>query len=313
MSVPAPVYTVDGLVDSVKNKYLLPDSQVLLTTQNFVDLLDEEMRTIIIPLIISCHSEYFVTNYDQTITSSSNAYDLPRRSVGGVLRDVLLVDGSGNEYAMNYIDPSMAKINSYPAVSINYPFTIRNDQVILLPETATPPTSCTLRMRYERRPNNLTLSTNCGQIESIDDTELTLSTVDTEWTTSTTFDIIQNHPQFRSISDDQDITDITGSVVTLDESPTGIAVGHWVCPAYMTCIPQLPYEAFPALVQRGIMRASDAIGEKAVFDTASKMYDELAPKLVGLLTPRVKGTPKIIRNPNIGASRGFGVPLGWAL
>lgn len=300
MTLPAPAYLVDNLVDSVRNKFTLPNSDNLLTDQNLVDLLDEEMRSILIPLIVSCHAEFFVTNYDQTISASTHAYDLPQRAVGGVLRDVLLVDSSSNEFPMSYVDPSMVKYGNYS--TSNYQFTVRNDQIILLPESQNAPTGYTLRMRYERRPSNLTLSSNCGQILTIADTDITLSAVSTDWETTTTFDIIQNHPQFRSISDDQAITAITANVLTLDEAPTGLSVGQWVCPTLTTCIPQIPYEAFPHLVQRGIIRAADSVGDKAALENAKGTWVEMSVKLTALLTPRVKGTPRVVRNPNIGAS-----------
>ena len=306
MPISAPIYTVDGLVASVLNKYIVPISQNTVTTQNIVDLLDEEMRSTIVPVINSVHEEYWVHLNDVTIIQNVNNYDIPQRCVAGMLRDVVFVDNNGNELNVSQLSPVQIKSGfpyGPPLPVYGFGYYMQDDQVVLFPPQRSAALAFKLRLKFFRRPNNLTLTTNCGQIVSINGNILTLSYVSPDWSTSTTFDIIQNNPQFRSMSDDTQITNVSGNMITLSMSAAdvvtnGIAAGMWVCPATTTCIPQIPYEAFPLLVQRGIMRVAESYMEVAAVQAAEKRYIEMKDNLVKMIEPRVQGGTKTVINPD---------------
>jgi hypothetical protein len=306
VAIPAPAYTVDGLVASVLNKYIIPNSQSTFTNQNIVDLLDEEMRSTIIPVINSVHEEYWVHFVDSPILQNVNVYDIPQRCVAGILRDVVFVDNNGNELNVSQLSPVQIKSGfpyGPPLPVYGFGYYMQDDQIVLYPPQRSAATAFKLRIKFFRRPNNLTLTSNCGQIIAINGNVLTLSFVSSEWTTTTTFDIIQSNPQFRSMSDSTAVTLIAGNNVTLSMSAAdvvanGIAVGMWFCPTTMTCIPQIPYEAFPLLVQRGIMRVAESYMDTAGVQAAEKRYVEMKDNVVKLIEPRVQGGTKTVINPD---------------
>lgn len=306
--VAQPDYTVDGMVDDLKNEYITPTSQNLFEPEDIVKHLDKAMRSKIIPLINSVREEYWVNVYDQAVTGAAS-YTIPQRSSGAMLRDVLFVDPQGNPIELTRLSPTQIK-TTFPYGSqlplYTFGYYLQDDQVFLYPRQAVNATSYTLRMTFLRRPNNLTLVSNCGQILTIASNVVTLDNLDSTWATTTTFDIIENFPQFNSISDGQTITNINTitNEVTLSSVPTGLAVGMYVCPTLMSCIPQIPYETYDILLAAGAVRIARALGDSQGLELALKGYEEASKDFVRLVDPRVQGGRKIISNRN--NAYGFG-------
>lgn len=298
----APEYTVDDMVDDIKNEYITPTSQNLFQPDDIIKHLDKAQRTKIIPLLNSVREEYWVTRFDQAVTGAVS-YTVPQRGSGAMLRDIVFVDGQGNEIELTRLSPVQIKSTfpfGYQLPLYTFGYYIQDDQVFLYPAQAQTATQYTLRMKYLRRPNNLTSVTNCGKITTIASNVLTLDNVDSTWTTSTTFDIIQNFPQFNSISDGATITAVSTltNQITLSTVPTGLLTGMYVCPTLMSCIPQIPYEMYDILIAAGAMRLARALGDSQGLQLAEKNYEEAAAGFVKLVDPRVQGATKKIVNRN---------------
>lgn len=324
--VAQPNYTVDAgtgaLVASVYRGILSPNSQNTLLPEDVIAFMDQEMRTTILPLILAAQEEFFVQNYDQPVLQNVYNYTIPKRASFATWRDVVFVDANNNELNMSMLSPEYLKV-TYPAGGqpplYVFGFILQNDQIILYPNTSGTPTQYRLRMKIKRRPNNLTSTDNCGQVVAINTGTkvVTLANVDPTWTTSTLFDVIPNSPQFTSLQDDSVITNIAGNNLTFQTLPvnpqTGaytMQVGDWVCPAQMSCIPQVPYDMFPLLVQRGIIRCLEALGDTQNLTVAERRYQDMAVDFARTVSPRIDGTPKKIVNRNTPAYWGsYGFPF----
>lgn len=320
MSTVQPQYTVDGdvlaLVGSVYRGCLSPNAQNALQPADIIAFLDQEMRTTIIPLVLAAQEEFWVTNYDQPVLQNVYNYTIPKRAAFATWRDVVFVDNNNNEINMSMLSSEYLKL-TYPAGGNSplyvFGFILQNDQIILYPNTAGTPTQYRLRMKIKRRPNNLTETSNCAQITAIDTVTkvVTVASIPTTWTDSDTFDIIPNSPQFTSLKDDQTVTLINSNNITFSTLPTNpqtgaftMAVGDWVCPSQMSCIPQVPYDMFPLLVQRGIIRSLEALGDTQNLTVAERRYQDMAVDFARTVSPRIDGTPKKIVNRNTPASWG---------
>lgn len=296
-----PDYTVDkssqALVQSVYRRTLAPNSANALQPADIIAFLDEEMRTTIIPLILAAQEEFYVQNYDQSVVLGQHNYTIPKRAAFATWRDIVFVDPNGNEINMTNLAPEYLKV-TYPAGGMpplyTYGFIMQNDHIILWPPQGSLPTNYLLRMKVKRRPNNLTSVNDCGQITAIDmNTNIvTLANTPSSWTTATTFDIIPNSPQFTSLQDDQDITAISGNDLTFSSLPTGMVVGDWVCPSLMSCVPQVPYDMFSLLAQRGVIKVLEALGDTQNLQVAERRYQDMAVDFARTVSPRVEGTPK---------------------
>jgi hypothetical protein len=181
--------------------------------------------------------------------------------------------------------------------------------VVLYPPQTRVLTQYILRMKFIRRPNNLTLKINCGQITDITSLAVTLANVDPTWTSDDTFDVIQNFPQFNTVDSNQAITSVVGNVLNFTAVPAAVAEGMWTCPHLMTCIPQIPYEAYPLLAQRGVIRVLESINDSQGTQTAVKQYEKMRSDFIGLVDNRVQGGTKKIKNANQTYWHGFNSPF----
>ncbi len=326
MATAQPDYTVDAgtsaLVASVYRGILSPNSQNALEPDDIIAFLDQEMRTTIVPLVLAAQEEFWVTNYDQPVLQGVYNYTIPKRAAFATWRDVVFVDANRNEINMSMLSSEYLKL-TYPAGGMpplyTFGFILQNDQIILYPNTSGTPTQYQLRMKIKRRPNNLTSTVNCGQITNIDTNTkvVTLSNRPVDWTTATTFDIIPNSPQFTSLKDDQTVTVVSGNTLTFSTLPTNpqtgaytMQVGDWVCPSQMSCVPQVPYDMFPLLTQRGIIRTLEALGDTQNLQVAERRYQDMAADFARTVSPRIDGTPKKIVNRNTNAFFGsYGFPF----
>lgn len=327
MATVQPDYTTDGstqaLVASVYRGCLAPNAQNALIPADIIAFLDQEMRTTIAPLVLAAQEEFWVTNYDQPVVQNVYNYTIPKRAAFATWRDVVFVDNNNNEINMSMLSSEYLKL-TYPAGG-NPPlyvfgFILQNDKIILYPNSAGTPTQYRLRMKIKRRPNNLTETTNCAQITAINTLTnvVTVTSVPNGWAITDTFDIIPNSPQFTSRRDDQTISLIAANNITFSspgidpftgqpipalptDPETGavtLQVGDWICPSQMSCIPQTPYDMFPLLVQRAIIRTLEALGDTQNLIVAERRYQDQAADFARTVSPRIDGTPKKIVNRN---------------
>lgn len=338
----APDYTVDAtgnqgpaaqsLVASAYRRTLSPNAPGAIEPGDVITFLDEEMRSTIVPLVLAAQEEFWVMNYDQAVVQGTYEYTIPPRAAFAMWRDVVFVDRNGMEIALSDLSPEYTKVTFPAGGNIPvwvYGFIMANDKIILWPPNGGTPTQYLLRMKIKRRPNNLTASANCGQITNINTSTnvVTLANADTTWTSATTFDIIPNSPQFTSRQDGQTVSAVSvpsGGPYTLTFSspgtnpttsvaypalPTGLVVGDWVCPALMSCVPQIPYDMFPLLAQRGAIKILEALGDPQNLTVAERRYQDMAVDFARTVSPRIDGTPKKMVNRSTAGWGGMSFPF----
>lgn len=287
-------YTTTALIASLKRRGSLPTSQALFLDADFIALMSDELIDTVVPLIQSVKEEYFVTHADQALVADQDNYVIPSRAIGGMVRDVCLVDSAGHEIDIPRIDPMSVKDSP---VIFGYYF--RDDEVILYPK-ASINTSYSLRIKYYRRPNLLCSRSDAALITAINTGTrvVTLSNRPTSWSVSTTFDIIKPTAPFKSIKDDQAISAVSGVgfEVTFTTLPTGLAVGQWLCEAGTSPIPQIAYEGHGYLAQLGLIKACEAMKDTQGLKNASDKAKELKENFMKVINPRSDGGPKKVSN-----------------
>ena len=290
---------VDQLVALVNQKCLNPVSQNTYLTSDIALLMDNELSLGVVPLLKKTMQNYFVYNVDVPINQGQSSYTFPARAIGNAVRDIVLLDSSGNEVALNNLEREYIKVqfpfNYVPSIWSFGMYQTANE-TNLYNTLIQSYDAYTLRFITERRPGMLTLSSNCGQITAITGNVVTLSFVDSAWTTSTLFDIINPLPPFQSIQDNQSITVISGSQLTFSSIPAGLAINQWVCPSMTSCIPQIPYELFPLLVERTVATIAEALDMSQLLAGSRQKILEFENNALALVRPRIPGSPKVIIN-----------------
>lgn len=290
---------VDKLCSDVNLLCLNPNSQNVYGPADIAVLMDRAMSLVVVPLIKSAQQDYFVYNVDLTISAGVTSYTIPQRAVGNALRDVVLVDSAGNEVALNNLMREYIKVktpfNFVPSI-FSFGMYMTANEVNLYNTLIQTYTAYKLRFITERRPGGLTLSTNCGQITAITGNVLTLSNVDQSWTTATTFDIINQLPPFQTRGDDLAISLIAGQQITVTNLPSSVQKGDWLCPAMLSCIPQIPYEMFPLLSECAAATLGKGLDMAQFLAACNAIVEIYKSNSLTLMRPRVTGSPKLIVN-----------------
>lgn len=289
-----PSYTTTQLISKIKTGGMIPTSQSTFTDARFLELINREIQTVIVPSIKEVREEYFVSFVDITIIAGQKKYDVPSRAIGSSLRDVLIVNSAGEELrSLPLLDPDQltSPFNNFIGET-REGFHLESNKVVL---TEDPNTGEKLRLKFYQRPNQLVETTSCSQITSIDNaTDVTISGT-TSLTTGNIVDVIKDQPHFSSLAIDQTIT-VAGSTITFTAVPTDTAVGDWICLAGESPVPQLPLEYHDVLAQSVIVKVLEALGDFPGMQAAEAKLQQIQDNALSLITPRVDGEPKKIVN-----------------
>lgn len=305
MAIPSPYMLVDDCVNSVFRNTALPNSQITYTAPDIVAFLNEEQQTTISALVQSIREEYWIQYHDVTIAPGVTTYIVPQRCIMGTLEDIVLVDSPGNEIEIAQLAPEQKKVAPFysfvPIASMRGMYA-RDDTFNIYPITYPFPSGFIIRFKFARRPSILVQSSFCAQIQTVDynTNVVTVPAVPSGWTQgSTLIDVINNFPQFTSQADDDLITNISGTSITLTSLPTTVVAGQWLCPQGTTCVPQIPLELYPLLINAGCLRVFTSMQNANGFNTMSKIVAAQMDDAKTLLTPRWKGQAKKIVNKNV--------------
>lgn len=282
-------YTVTGLIDSVRDKATVPSSKGYYDA-DIAKILSQELKSTIVPFIMSVREDHLLAYDDQDIDTDEDEYSIPTRSMGGKVKDVVLLDSSGDEINMERLTPEKLKNVSLSVTG----FYFIDDKIKIYPD-AGHLGNYDLRIKYFRRPNNIVLTTSAGKITAIDTVNkiLTLDRIPSDWTTSVLFDLIKGTPSFRSHGDDLVVTlvDSVKKQVTFSATlPTDLAVGDWCCEQGEAPLAQIPYDLHELLCQRSAMVILKNLGDSEGLRDAADLYLEMKESAKVLLTPRADGS-----------------------
>lgn len=303
-------FTTTGLIYAAKVHASVPTSQSLFGNAEFLEVLNHDLVSMVVPLIKSVNEEYFVTYTDVALVAGTSNYTIPTRALGGALRDIVLVDAQGRELEVPRLEPEMIKYSGSLSAPSVFGIYLKGDQAIFYPALTNAPASVYVRFKYERRPNNLCLLASAMQISVIDNTlhKITVitsaggTTVPAGWTSAakTTLDAILHVPAFSSVGDDMLITNIASNVLTISAATwsTNLSVGNWVSESCTSPIAQIPYEAHGLLELHAAVALLKAMKDKTGADSLNEDIKRSEEMFLKVITPRIEGAPKKVINRN---------------
>jgi hypothetical protein len=292
----ANAFTSTLLLASLKRRGLLPTSEASFTAADFYKVMDEEMQTYMVPLLMSVREEYLVVSQDITVTAGTTEYYIPERAIGGRLRDVTLSGGNDGYYSLTRLEPE--NIEAFTNTSGAGGYYLRGNQIVLSSSTA----SGTLRVTYYQRPNRVVATTAVGEITAIAGSTVTIAAAPSTFTTTVTYDFVKGKPGFDTLGKDFSASAAGTSMVFTSSPPTGLAVGDFVCLSQETPIPQLPVELHPLLAQRAAAMVLRAVGNPKA-EGIYKIAEEMEARALKILTPRTDGSNRKVVN-KFGVGRG---------
>lgn len=290
-------YTTTELLNAIRRRGSIPNSQELFSPSDLIDLATDEMETLIVPQIMSVREEYFVTYKDVAVANSSEPVyiPIPFDAIGQKLRDVVWVNNNQTLTSIPRYELEQASGTVYiDTNNRTNGFMVQGNDIVLFPSTSG---SGTIRLYYFKRPLVLTATTNCGQITAIDtDTnEVTLSFLPSQWTTGNDLNVINQYQPFETKVTSVAITGISFSTVTV-ASTDDMSVGDWVALEGYSPIPQLPVEAHKVLAQATVVKCMEAMGDNDGMKASSQKLMQDMENMFKLIAPRVDGAPTKITN-----------------
>lgn len=287
-----PDYTTTGLISNIKSRIISPTNDYTFTNQKYVDVLNSELKSKIVPLIMSVYEEFFVQASDTTITSSTYQFDIPANAIGAKLRDVTIWDLSvSTNPVMLYNVPRIKPED----LDLQSGFYIQSNTIILNPATGWNLTGKTMRMTYYKRLPLLTPIVNdatyyAGKVTAINSLVLTLDYFPTGWTTSTSIDVIDSTIPFANIFSAVSPTAVNSSAKTISlSSVTGITTNDYVCVTGESVFANIPVDLYDVLAQAASVYVLRALGDANGAALAYSEYQELRQNALNLISPRVDG------------------------
>lgn len=287
----ATVYTTTRLLADIKRSAHFPTNQTTFEDSDLLAIADYELQTFILPLMLRIRENYLLK--DRSVPISGESYPIPTRAIGGKLADVQLIVGNFIEQLrliqIGQLDSTIASPVGARA------FYIKRNSIILTPV----PTYGDLKISYYSRPGKLVGALECGQITDIDtlNSTITVSAVPSTFTTQQLYDLIQNQSGFDTLSEDIQVTNIAGNVLTVSTIPDLLAEGDWISLAGEAPIAQIPVELMPLLTQAVVCEIYEIQGYLSKLERAKAKLDKMSEDLMALVTPRVSEAAKIIGPP----------------
>ena len=306
-------FITDTLLTTLRLLPLMPSVQALFTDSDLLTIMTFEMVSKIIPLIDNQAEEYFIQQVDIPY-SGQLEFQIPSRAVASKLRAVTFVTNDNNEVRIPRlrVEDIMSNVNA-TGLAINpslWGFFLKNDVVRLYlgSSLGTNNGFQAVRLRYIRQPNQLVLSSACGEVTSISGDVVTVDNVPSTFTltasTGQTYDIIQNQPQmFNSLLDDGVVVAIDTMAKTVTfatgTTPATLAKGDWICLAGQSPIPQVPYTpGFDLLLQLSAAKCLEIHGDLQGFNVAMSQAATMKDYFISVLTPRVDANQIRLTTPN---------------
>ena len=283
-------WTTTGLIASIKRRGSIPTSQSLFTEADMLSLADEELQTVIFPIIMSIKGDYFVNNND-TVMTSAKIYPIPSDAIGLKIKDCYWLDSDGDERQITEVNIGDVT-NQVARGWIGLGYYLEKNNVVLTPNSRE---GDTLRIKYYRRASKMVPTSEAAQISSIDTgTGVVTFTgnIPSTWTTSDVFDAIDDNPGFETKDTDLVITATTATTMTFSDV-TNLAAGYWISLADESPIPQITPEAHALLAQSVTVKILEALGDPKMVVAQGK-FEQIKKSFIDMVAPRADGQVKKI-------------------
>lgn len=295
--------TSDDLIRSLKRRALIPTDQSTFSTDDFLEILNEEMDTGVLPYLLEQHEEHLVNFIEIDADQESPfEYIIPYRAIGNKLRDISLIDASGNPYELSRVSlEEISDYQSYSSVSDSGVFYLENNKVVMMGLNGR--AGAKIRMYFYLRPSSLVLTKETGKIISIatgaTETVITLDNFPSDYANNPLFDIVGSRSPNKLKKFDvsaASVSQLTKSItIANDLLPSDLEVNDYICQAEQSPYAQIPTELHPILAQRGAVYCLESLGDTEGLGNAARKLESMEKGVTNLIENRVEGAPQKIK------------------
>jgi len=300
----ARVMKTSDFLKSIRRRAMLPKSDQTFSDQDLIDMVNEEVMYFAVPHMLSAFEEFLVTFEDQDLSNDQLNFPIPYRAVGNKLRDVALLDQSGNAYEMSRINlEDISEFqNSFNTMLRQHVYYIQ-DNTVILPNNISSVKS-KIRLYYYLSPNQLVLENTVGIINNINTStgEVTVSNFPSSFSTLSEMDFVSSKAPNKIHAFDKTPTasSSTTSSITFDiaDLPSNLSIGDYLCKKQESPVLQLPPEFSAVVAQRVAVQALEALGDEQGKQSAERRLKQMEGSILQLIQDRVEGAPEKIGNRN---------------
>jgi hypothetical protein len=310
------ILTTDKLIKSIKRRAFIPRDQVTFTNDDFLEMATEEITLGLMEQIITARGNYLVYHIDVPLVQGQNSYPIPSRAHGCKLREASINDRNDREqvvYDLVQIDfEDVSDLNRYGSFRSQTTFYLKNDRIIISEDVVKD--NYVLRMYFYMRPNKLVMVDRGAIVNTITSaTEiingvatpvkvLAFTSLPKHFSSLLTYDIVTHESPNKIVS--FSLTPVAMNLnlrtITFRSSDLRepVAVGNYITQAEETIVPNLPTEYHPIVAQRTARACLEAMNDDAGFAKSTKKLEEMEKAVLKIVTNRVEGSPKKIKQRN---------------
>lgn len=300
--------TGNEIITGIKRRITIPSSQPLFQDSDILAMVDDVIKSRLVPILVSMRQDYFVTYQRYPIVANQSEYAIPQRAVGRTLRDLKRVDSSNGKTDMTLVGIEDEHLSAATGTASQFYFKGDKIAVVPVPKSA----GDYLEMWYEIMPSQITKTDAAATVTSISTNDVSVSSVPTAITTGSSIDFICGIAGHSLKGMSKTVSNISGNVITFTSGdvPTDLVAGDYIALAGKTPVMQLPDECWPYLETETSYRILQSISD---YEGARFLKDDIKVELDNmkmLLEPRIQGeATKII--PRMGLARGSRSRWKW--
>lgn len=313
----ASVMLSSDIIGSIESRAQVPIDRITFTNERLLLMATEEINIGIMSQLIKARGDYLVYSIDVPLDPAIKKYQIPARAYGNKLRECSIVDADGNTvWEMSQI--TMEDLSDY-----DFNFSSRNGSAFyiennfIVPVSANIQTGQFLRMYFYLRPNALVLNNRGGTISSISDgvegiipvKVVSFSTLPKHFSTAIKYDITAAASPNKVVRWDLSPVAVNTTLKTVSfpiDSLTDVIVGDYLTQAEETIVPNVPTEYHPIIAQRVAIMCLEAMGDEQNKQSAERKLARMETDVLSVITSRVEGAPKKIKNRHGTINQGLG-------
>jgi hypothetical protein len=300
--------TVDDILDRIKLRSFAPISQNTFSDTDLLNLMYEELKLFVVPMILAEREDFFLVYQDDAITGSKDVYPVAERAAGTSLKSLWLMDDSKNPI-FRIPRTTIDKLDGWATSGSPCAFYMRGSDVALVPAPSS--TTGYLRQWFFQRPSAPVLVASCAKITAISTVGSTTTfTVDTDLTASLSVgddvDFQCANSPYQLWDWDVAITAITSTTIAvanadvIDGTSSVLSqVGDYICPAKQSCFVQVPEEFHTVLAQKVVCTIlGTSLGDQRKYQIAENELNMLKDGAIKTIQNRVESSPKKVNPRN---------------
>jgi hypothetical protein len=274
-------FTTTGLLSSVRDFGSFSDFDPDFTNAKLLNFMNFQLGTDVVPLIMTCREEYFVSQEDFEL-ASQQTFEIPTKAIGAKVRDFTVWGNVGTD--QETMIQSIPRLNPDFLDRSSGGFYVQNNTLKLYPKNLF--NNNTARITFYYRPNDIVPLASAGRITDINGSIVTLNAVPATFTANTSVDGISNKSPYKTVVSTT-ITLVNVLDVTLSDV-TDLVVGDYICLEGESVYAQIPQDFISYLIQATVLKALESKND-AQYSIALQKYNDLRKVILNLSSDRTEG------------------------